>query len=560
MDFIHLLKTKDGIKVSIYIIFNLIFWIAIFCALLINFYIAGSIFLYEDNHDHHLAFFSYLGGMAKEGILPGIDFYSPHSVFIPIVIGIFFKFFGVSQVSLGISDGIIVFITMIFIYKCARLIMPSIFAKLAILTILLSHTGKDNPWFNDVIMLFVAIGIYFFALYFKLDKTLYKKISLIIVGIIVFMLPYMRQQGIVISFVFLALPLILFYTKQIKDCDKKMMLKFIISSFLIANFLFFIFIVIRNGFEGLEILYTSFGTLVDMAQPAIGYENNISSIANSIFNYTIDGMDWHGYSMKYLSYWFIIIIPCLYFLYQPLRIRFGLDSSVSNEDIIRFATSLVVLSTIVFNYPINEDARMRVQFGLGIWLFIDALRLCFYHKNIKLISTIFIAVVFLSINHSKITQFVDRIIVNYENIFHTKANYQKMPPNSPYKNMAFKDEYALHLNDLLYSIEDYHRKNPDTKIIFNGELVDINNYLFLLFSGPKVDIAHKFPYYYGTFNRKSVFLDIDDKFNQYLKENKPMIIDCEFLSDNLPDGYKILNKINNVCNILIPKDMEDKSA
>lgn len=554
MDFIYLLKTKDGIKASIYMIFNLFFWIVIFCVLLINFYAAGSIFLYEDNHDHHLAFFSYLGGMAKEGILPGIDFYSPHSVFIPIVIGIFFHFFGVSQVSLGISDGIIVFITMIFIYKCARLVMPGIFAKLAILTILLSHTGRDNPWFNDVIMLFVAIGIYFFALYFKIDKTSYKKISLVIVGIVAFMLPYMRQQGIVISFVFLALPLILFYTKQIKDYDKKMMLKFIISSFLIANLLFFIFIIIRNGFEGLEILWTSFGTLVDMAQPAIGYENTISSVAKSIFDYTADGMDWHGYFIRYLSYWFIVIIPCLYFLYQPLRVRFGLDSSVSSEDIIKFATSLVVLSTIVFNYPINEDTRIRVQFGLGIWLFIDALRLCFYHKDIKLISSVFMAVTFLLINHSKIAQFVYRVEINYENMFHIRSNHQKMPSNSPYKNMAFKDEYALHLNNLLLSIENYHRKNPDTKIIFNGELVNINNFLFLLFSGPKVDIAHKFPYYYGSFNRKSVFPDIDEKFSQYLKENKPMIIDCDFSEENLPDNYKILNKINNTCNILIPKN------
>ena len=324
MDLFHLLKTKDGIKSSIYIVLNLFFWIAIFCVLLINFYAAGKIFAYEDNHDHHLAFFAYLGGMAKEGILPGIDFYSPHSIFIPIIIGIFFNFFGVSQVNLAISDGIIVFITMIFIYKCARLVMPSIFSKLAILTILLSHTGKDNPWFNDVIMCFVAIAIYFFALYFKIDKPLYKKISLIIVGIIAFMLPYMRQQGIVISFVFLVLPLILFYTKQIKDFDKKLMLNFITSSFLISNLLFIIFVLFRNGFEGLEILYNSFGILVDMAQPVIGYENSVSSVANLLFNYTADGMDWHGYSMKYLSYWFIVIIPCLYFLYQSLRIRFGL--------------------------------------------------------------------------------------------------------------------------------------------------------------------------------------------------------------------------------------------
>ena len=51
-----------------------------------------------------------------------------------------------------------------------------------------------------------------------------------------------------------------------------------------------------------------------------------------------------------------------------------------------------------------------------------------------------------------------------------------------------------------------------------------------------------------------VLPDIDEKFSQYLKENKPMIIDCDFSEENLPDNYKILNKINNTCNILIPKN------
>ncbi len=546
------LKSKDVIKNILYIVFNVFFWIIIFCITLINFYAAGSIFAYEDNHDHHLAFFSFLGGMAANGILPGIDFYSPHSVFIPLVIGIFFKFLGVSQVTLGISDGIIVFITMIFIYKCARFVMPSIFAKLSIITILLSHSGKDNPWFNDVIMLFVAIGIYYFALYFSSSKALTKKISLIIVGIIAFMLPYMRQQGLVISILFLILPTILFYTKQIKLNDYKMMISNIIYTFFISNILFFIFIFIRNGFLGLEILYTSFGELVDMAQPAIGYENSISSVANSLLNYTADGIDWHGYSIKFLSYWFIVIIPCLYFLYQPFKQCYALKVSVKKEDSIRFIASLIVLSTIIFNYPINEDARMRVQFGVGIWLFIESLRLCFYHKNIKFFSFIAISVVFLLINHSKITQFINRFEMNYINIFNTKDGYQKMPDSSPYKYMMFRDDYALHLNGLLSGIENYYQSNPDAKIIFNGELVNINNFLFLLFGGPKVDIAHKFPYYYGTFDRETIFPEINNEFDKYINENKPMIIDCEFKIDNLPNGYKVLDKINNMCNILIP--------
>ena len=551
-----MLKSKNYKKNILSIVVNTIFWIIVFCVVLINFYAAGSIFAYEDNHDHHLAFFSFLGGMAANGIFPGIDFYSPHSVFIPLVIGIFFKFLGISQVSLGISDGVIVFITMIFIYKCARLVMPSMFAKLAVLTILLSHSGKDNPWFNDVIMLFVAIGIYYFALYFSSSKTFVKKTSLIIVGIIAFLLPYMRQQGLVISFCFLLLPVILFYTKQLKLLEYKMMLSCIVYTFLISNFLFLVFVVIKNVFLGIEILYTSFGELVDMAQPAIGYENSISSVANSLFNYTADGMDWHGYSMKFLSYWFIVILPCLYFLYQPFKKGYGEESTITKEDSIRFIASLIVLSTIIFNYPINEDARMRVQFGVGIWLFVESLRLCFYHKNIKFISFIAIALVFLLIHHSKIVQFVNKVEINYVNMFQVKDSYQKMPDNSPYKNMVFKDDYALHIHSLLSSIEDYYTKNPNTKIIFNGELININNYLFLLFSGPEVDIAHKFPYYYGVFNREMIFPEINNEFNKYINENKPMIIDCEFKKDSLPSGYKILDEINNSCNILIPYDKD----
>ena len=163
---------------------------------------------------------------------------------------------------------------------------------------------------------------------------------------------------------------------------------------------------------------------------------------------------------------------------------------------------------------------------------------------------------FLLIHHSKIVQFVNKVEINYVNMFQVKDSYQKMPDNSPYKNMVFKDDYALHIHSLLSSIEDYYTKNPNTKIIFNGELININNYLFLLFSGPEVDIAHKFPYYYGVFNREMIFPEINNEFNKYINENKPMIIDCEFKKDSLPSGYKILDEINNSCNILIPYDKD----
>lgn len=550
-DLLHYFKSKENIKNLIFALLNILFWIFIFMVLLINYYSAGSNFLYETNHDHHLAFFSYLGGMAANGILPGIDFYSPHSVFIPIVIGIFFKILGISQINLGIADGILIFITMIFIYKTAVFVMPSIFAKLAVLTLLLSHSGRDNPWFNDVIMLFVAMAVYFFASYI-VDKKRYK---LVIIGILCFMLPYMRQQGIVISSLFLILPTILFYMHQIMESQYKIMAKNIITSFIVANILFWIFIVLRNGFGGLEILSSSLFSLVDMAQPSIGYENNIGTILSLILNYTSDGMDWHGYFMRFLSYWFIVLIPCLYFVYKPFSL-YASKEAVLNEDTIKFVVALITLSTIIFNYPINEDARIRVQLGIGIWLFIESLRLCFYNKKIKFISIVAILIVFLSINHSKITQFIDRSANNYQNITTIKDGYYKMGANTPYAEMKFKEDYASHLQNLLSSIESYHQTHPNKEIIFDGELIDINNYLFLLFSGPKVALQHKFPYYYGVFDRGEFFADMNKEFDEFVSINKPIIIAC-LDSDGNPvthQDYKILNTINQSCNILVPKD------
>lgn len=550
-DLLHYFQSKENIKNLIFALLNILFWIFIFMVLLINYYSAGSNFLYETNHDHHLAFFSYLGGMAANGILPGIDFYSPHSVFIPIVIGIFFKILGISQINLGIADGILIFITMIFIYKTAVFVMPSIFAKLAVLTLLLSHSGRDNPWFNDVIMLFVAMAVYFFTSYI-VDKKRYK---LVIIGILCFMLPYMRQQGIAISSLFLILPTILFYMHQIIESQYKIMAKNIITSFIVANILFWIFIILRNGFGGLEILSSSLFSLVDMAQPSIGYENNIGTILNLILNYTSDGMDWHGYFMRFLSYWFIVLIPCLYFVYKPFSL-YASREAVLNEDTIKFVVALITLSTIIFNYPINEDARIRVQLGIGIWLFIESLRLCFYNKKIKFISIVAILIVFLSINHSKITQFIDRSVNNYQNITTIKDGYYKMGANTPYAEMKFKEDYASHLQNLLSSIESYHQAHPNKEIIFDGELIDINNYLFLLFSGPKVALQHKFPYYYGVFNRGEFFADMNKEFDEFVSANKPIIIACLDSKGNpvTHQDYKILNTINQSCNILVPKD------
>lgn len=544
-------KTSKKLKNINMIFFNFLFWVFLFVILLINFYQAGNIFVYEINHDHHMAFFSYLSGMAANGILPGIDFYSPHSILIPFIVGLFFKILGISQINLGISVGIVIFITMIFIYKTARLVMPNILAKLAVLTLLLSHSGRDIPWYNDVLMLFVAIGVYFLCAYIR-DEKQYR---LIIVGIIGFSLPYMRQAGIVISIFILLLPMILFYTGQIRDLQYKYMFKCIFISFIVANLAFFSFIVVKNGFEGLEILYSSLLSLVNMAQPVIKYDNTILDIASKLFVYTADGMDWHGYFMRFLSYWFIVIIPCLYFAYRPFSL-FASKEIILNEDTIKFIVATITLLTIVFNYPINEDSRMRVQFGIGIWLFINVLFVCFYNKKIKILSIIAVSVVFLLLNHSKISQFVEKTIDNYQNIFLIKDGYYKMEANTPYSQMKFRIDYAKHLQDLLFAIDVYHKKYPNKMIIFDGELVDINNYLYLLFSGPKVGLQHKFPYYYGVFNRFKFYKNINDEFDNFVNLNKPIIIECidNYRKTRAQEQYEVLKNINEYCNILVPKE------
>ncbi len=546
-----LIKQHSPLKNIISVILNIAFWIVIFVIVLVNFYAAGSIFTYGENHDHHLAFFSYLGGMAQHGILPGIDFYSPHSIFIPIIFGIFFKILGVSQINLGITDGIMIFITMIFIYKSARLVMPDIFAKLAILTLLLSHSGRDLPWFNDVIMLFVAIGVYYLVAYIN-DKKPYR---LIIVGIICFTLPYLRQQGLVICLLFIIIPTLLYYIKNINEKEYKMMIKKILSAFIVCNIALFIFVLLWNGTKGLEILFSSLTSLVDMSQPAIGYDNNIAKISSDLFDYTAQGMDWHGYFTRYLSYWFIVIAPCLYFVYRPINLLAS-QQAILKEDTIRFIVSLVTLSTIIFNFPINEDARMRVQFGIGIWLFIDTLRLCFYNKNIKILSFIAIAIAFLLINHSKLSEFITKSMDNFTNITTLKDGYIKIGNGNPYSGMKFRENYANHLLTLIDSLQTYYEENPDKETIFDGELVDINAYLLLLFSGPKVALQHKFPYRYGSFDRKSFFNTIEEEYDDFIKKNQPIIIGCkmEYKDDNwIPENYKILNKINDSCNILVPQ-------
>ncbi|RDU65186.1 glycosyltransferase family 39 protein [Helicobacter sp. MIT 14-3879] len=540
----------DNLAKSIFLIMlNLVFWIIVFIVIYISYFAAANIFHYDEIHDHHLAFFLYLSGMAANGILPGIDFYSPHSVFIPLITGIFLKIFGINQINLSISIGICVFITYIFVYKTARFVMPNVFAKFAIAILLLTQQGRDLPWFNDVIMLFVAMGIYFLASYIN-DKKRYK---LIVLGVICFILPYLRQQGLIMVFCFFILPMVLYYIKAIPESAYKSMIKNIVLSFISANILFILFILFRNGFEGLEILNSSLTHLVGMAQPSFQYNADLKKVLFSILNYTENGSDWHnGSFMRFLSYWFIVILPCFYYIYRPFRLYFTKEV-ILNSDSIKMIAATLTLSTIIFNYPINEEARIRVQFGIGIWLFVDALMILFYDKRIKTFSIITIAIVCLSINYLKLVQFLDKLAINYFNVLiSTRINHIRMDKDTPYANSILKEDRAHYLISLVDSLKEYEEKHPNKKIIFDGELESINQFLALLFTKDNVVLAHKFPYYYEFYDRKSFMPDIKEKFIKFVNENKPIIIGC----DDTPkvEDYVVLKELNKKCRILVPNE------
>lgn len=530
-------------------IINLFFWILVFAVLYISYFAAANVFHYDEDFDHHLAFFLFLSGMAANGYLPGIDFYSPHSTLIPIIVGIYLKLTSINQVNLSIGVGICVFITYIFIYRTARLILPSSFAKLAILILLLTQTGRDIPWFNDVIMMFVALGVYLFSSYIN-DGRRYK---LILLGIVCFCLPLLRQQGFVMCVCFLILPIILYYTKAITKASYNTMIKYITLSFLASIAVFIIFVLFRNGMEGLEIVSSSMTTLVGMAQPQWQYDANMLEVIFKILNYTENGRDWHGGRyIRWLSYWFIVILPSMYYFYNIFRLRFK-NEVILNEDIIKFVTSMLVLSTIVFNYPINEEMRLRLQFGIGIWLFIEALRVIFYDKKARIVSLSAIAIVLLSLHFTKIIQFQNYLMVNYFNtLLRTKATHIRMDKDTPYANLNLREDRARELISLLDSLREYEAKHPNKKIIFDGELESINQYFALLFTSNNVALAHKFPYYYQFYDRRAFMPDMEERFYSFIKENKPIVIGCTD-TPKLQD-YKVLRKLNDKCQILVPKE------
>ena len=551
------------------IAFEVAFWAFVAFLLLVSSFASGQFMKYDDgvgqHHDHHLAFFTFLSGMVAEGILPGIDFYSPHSVFIPIVVGIFLKIFGISQITLAVGvGGVGIFVALVFIYKTARLVMPNLWAKFAILTMLISFQGNDQPWFNHIFMSFVAVGIYFLCAYIK-DKKAWRLIAL---GFIIFCLPYMRQQGLVILSVFFVIPIILYNVSAISQRAYREILRVVLGSFLCFNVAFLLFVILRNGFEGLEILYSSLLPLVSMAQPMQGYPADFANMAVHIFNYTSNDDTWHGRIMQNMRYWLIVFIPCIYFAFRLLILYFS-KQAILNEDSIKFITALITLSTIVFNYPIQEDARMKVQCMVGIWLFIDALRLSCYNKGAKITSLLAIAVIFLAIHNLKLRQYSEAFKWNYYNtLLRTKQNHTRMPLTSPYANLIVKNDYADDKLDSLTKLREYGAKNPNKKIIFDGELESVASNFPLLFYGGNVALAHKFPYYYQLYDRAQFMTDINERFAQYVEQNKPIILGCNDryatngkalgVLDKIK-GYEVLKTLGSgECGIFVPKD--DSSA
>lgn len=567
-DFANNLKAQDRKQLAMrtfYFACEVAFWVLVAFLLLVSSFASGQFVKYDDgigqHHDHHLAFFTFLGGMAANGFLSGIDFYSPHSVFIPIVVGIFLKIFGINQIALAVGvGGVGIFVALVFIYKTARLVLPNLWAKFAILTMLISFQGNDQPWFNHIFMSFVAVGIYFLCAYIK-DK---KSWRLVVVGFIVFCLPYMRQQGLVILSVFFIIPIILYNVSAISQRVYKEILRVVLGSFLCFNVIFLLFVFARNGFSGLEILYSSLLPLVSMAQPMQGYPADFASMAAHIFNYTSNDDTWHGRIMQNMRYWLIVFIPCIYFAFRLLILYFS-KQAILNEDSIKFITALITLSTIVFNYPIQEDARLKVQCMVGIWLFVESLRLTCYNKSAKIASLLAIAVIFLAIHNLKLRQYSESFKWNYYNtLLRTKQNHTRMPRNTPYANLIVKNDYADDKLDSLTRLREYESRHSDKKIIFDGELETIASNLPLLFFGANVALAHKFPYYYQLYDRTRFMPDINERFAEYVEQNKPIILGCNDMYATNDKVLGVLDKVKDYevlkmlgsgeCGIFVPKE------
>ena len=565
------LKTKDKRKLAkgaLFFALEIAFWGFVFFMLFVSAFASGQWMKYDDgvgqHHDHHLAFFTFLAGMVANGHLSGIDFYSPHSVFIPIVVGIFLKIFGVSQITLAVSvGGVGIFIAFIFIYKTARLVLPNLWAKFAILTILISFQGNDQPWFNHIFMVFVSAGIYLLCAYIS-DKKAWRLVAL---GFVCFCFPYLRQQGLVILSVFFIIPILLYHIGAITKRIYKDILRLMLGSFLVCNVAFLAFVFLRNGFEGLEILYSSLLPLVSMAQPQQGYPADFGIMASHLFNYTSNDDTWHGRIMQNMRYWLIVFLPCIYYVFRPFILYFS-KQAILNEDCIKFIAALLTLSTIVFNYPIQEDARMKVQCMVGIWLFIDALYLTIYNKKARFVSILAIAVIFLGIHNLKLRQYEVAFKWNYYNtLLRTKAGHTKMPKNTPYSNLILKNSYADDKLDSLQKLRDYESLHKNTQIIFDGELESIASNFPLLFGVKNVALAHKFPYYYQLYDRANFMPDINEKFRAFVDTNKPIILGCKDkygkklgTMDKISD-YQVLKMLGNgECGIFVPKDLRESES
>lgn len=525
-----------------------LFWIFVFTVLMINYWGSGTIYTGNNNHDFHWSFITYLGGMSSLGYLPGVDFLSTHGVFIPFMQGLYMRVAGVSQINTAIATGMMIFVSFIFIYKTSRFVLNRFWSGAAIFIILLSHTGREMPWFNDILMVFISIAVYLFASY--VDKE--KPYKLIIVGIIAAALPYMRQQAIVISFVFFLLPLFAYYFGLFKKEQLKKSLLLIIGIFL-AFQVIFILSVILSG-QG-SVLFDSFFSLVTRAQPTIGdaLQNPLLQVlpvlTKSLFNYSIPSGDFYGSAPGFLQYWLLFIIVAVYFVIRAFNIN-AVPNSLTKADFIRFACACCMLSAIILNFPINEEIRSKAHFSIGVWLLVDAAILAFYDKRKKVLGVISVIIILVLINYgrlpfayAKLTQNINRVIINKEKLV-------KMPNNSAFAGMLFTKEKSENFLEAIETLRLAEKARPDSLVIFNGDIYDAGAYVYLYFSGNKKGLQHSQPWYFHT-----PFLDKDYSkiYNDYLKTFKPIIIDCS--SAPIPEGFELFYKTRETsCRIVIPKN------
>lgn len=537
---------KNGCSKVVPIIFLSLFWIFVLAVLLVNYWNSGSIYTGNNNHDFHWSFITYLAGMASLGYLPGVDFLSTHGTFVPFFQGLFMGIVGVSQINMAISTGIMVFVSFVFIYKTSRFVLNAFWSCGAIFIILLSYTGREVPWFNDVLMVFVSIAVYFFASYVDKDKN-YK---LIIVGVIASAIPYMRQQAIVISFMFFLLPLCAYYFGLFKKEQLKRTLLLIIGAFLAFQVLFLLFVTISG--QG-SVLFDSFFRLVSRAIPTSALQPTIMQVlpvlTKSLFNYSIPTGDFYGSAPGFLQYWLLFIIVAVYFIIRAFNAN-SIPNSVTKADFIRFVCACCMLSTIILNFPINEEIRSKAHFSIGVWLLMDAAILAFYDSRKKILGVISVIIVLVLMNYGRLPFAYDKLTQNINRVGFNKEKLVKMPNNSAFAGMLFTKEKSASFLEAIDALRLAEKRFPNSPVIFNGNMYDAGAYVYLYFSADKKGLQHSQPWYFHA-----PFLDRDYSvaYQDYLQAFKPIIIDCS--SAPLPDGFELFYKTRETsCLIAVLKN------